>query len=616
MIVSMTRLRIAVPRTRWGELLRFVARERLLHPTDPTVDPYFGAMGEKNITHSPASDHLAMAEKLRSMVEEGLNGLPPGQGERLVCSYPGDDGARWLASPLRERLEGVAGSVLKSVRAVARAQGELAEVASYLRLFMTFMPLLRTIGASHDMEAIGVVFHRGEEESARNLSEALERVTDGAGVVLTASETDYEGGAALLIFPRSLLGAVRGLAHESGVSPMKVPERYEEETFATTVARLYDVRADLAARIERERERLAMKSARWGAFLAEASAGLTRALTPLRAERYLLHDGELCWLTGWAPTERLPSFAGALNTTLDGAVIIQELASHPTPPTEAPVLLRNPAWAASFEQALALYALPRYGAFDPTTLAAFMFLIYFGMTLGDVGYGALLLGVTLWAKRRWNGRPTVIKAARFGAAAATVSIFFGGLYGEMFGPLWGAFGLPGPLFDRQAWRRRLAGGDVSHRRDSGRRRHTPWRPERLSSRRTTGRVRPTGRLPLGRGDAHGWVAHLCRSFHRAGGGVGGRRFRGEAFRLPSDHQSDGGSTVVVECLESRPADGPWHRSGDARRSGARNGPYAGVDTSRRSVGRDLPPPQFCHRRGRANDSRRAVVVCRVLRTVL
>ena len=81
-----------------------------------------------------------------------------------------------------------------------------------------------------------------------------------------------------------------------------------------------------------------------------------------------------------------------------------------------------------------LLALPRYGHIDPTRLMALFLPMFFGMILGDVGYGILLLTLSLIFQRKFKSgvlRDILIVLAM----GAGWSILFGFLFGEAFGTL-------------------------------------------------------------------------------------------------------------------------------------------------------------------------------------
>lgn len=123
-------------------------------------------------------------------------------------------------------------------------------------------------------------------------------------------------------------------------------------------------------------------------------------------------------ISGWIPEdhrENLVTMLASVGTDVD---LTFEEAARDEP---VPVTLRNPALLRPFEVLTDLYGRPRYGGIDPTPLLAGFFFLFFGMCIGDVGYG-LMLGLAAWLiKHRLDVAPGVQKfmdLLMFGSVAA------------------------------------------------------------------------------------------------------------------------------------------------------------------------------------------------------
>jgi V/A-type H+-transporting ATPase subunit I len=153
-------------------------------------------------------------------------------------------------------------------------------------------------------------------------------------------------------------------------------------------------------------------------------------------------------LFGWVPARSLADVEAALASEVGGGVVVQALPLSAGDAARVPVALDNPAPARPFESLVRLLALPRYNGPDPTLLMAFGLPFFFGLILGDVGYGVLLLLLSLLLLRRFKqpglGRD-VPRVLAFGAAWA---ILFGVLYGEAFGNLGEHLGMRPLWLDR------------------------------------------------------------------------------------------------------------------------------------------------------------------------
>ncbi len=104
-------------------------------------------------------------------------------------------------------------------------------------------------------------------------------------------------------------------------------------------------------------------------------------------------------LEGWIPKSRIRELKNAFDKHSEGTVIY-ELDSHKENP---PTLFANPKRFKIFEPFIRFYSLPSGLEFDPTLLFGFFFPIFYGMMIGDVGYGLVILFVSLWVIRRVEG---------------------------------------------------------------------------------------------------------------------------------------------------------------------------------------------------------------------
>jgi len=110
-------------------------------------------------------------------------------------------------------------------------------------------------------------------------------------------------------------------------------------------------------------------------------------------------------LEGWVPERKLASLQEALGRYATSATLFK-IKSSEKPPT----LLENPKKLRFFESFIRFYYLPQAGELDPTLIFALTFPIFFGLMLGDVGYGIVILGICFWILNRVKhpGGKTVI----------------------------------------------------------------------------------------------------------------------------------------------------------------------------------------------------------------
>jgi V/A-type H+-transporting ATPase subunit I len=104
----------------------------------------------------------------------------------------------------------------------------------------------------------------------------------------------------------------------------------------------------------------------------------------------------------------------------------------PKPTDETvPVLLKNNKFARLFEPIGKMYELPNYHEIDITPFFAPFYLLFFGLCLGDAGYGLLLLIGALIARNKVQ--PSFKPILTLGAVLGAMTVVCGTILGTLFG---------------------------------------------------------------------------------------------------------------------------------------------------------------------------------------
>ncbi|MEG1564778.1 MAG: V-type ATPase 116kDa subunit family protein [Bacteroides sp.] len=151
---------------------------------------------------------------------------------------------------------------------------------------------------------------------------------------------------------------------------------------------------------------------------------------------------KLMMLQGWAPA----SSEIAIKTFLDESKVYYDITS-PTPEDNVPIELNNKGFFAWFEPICKLYMLPKYNELDLTPFFAPFFMLFFGLCLGDSGYGLfLLVGVTGYRLIAKNIKTSMKGILSLVQILALSTFFCGMLTGTFFGV--NLYALPWPIFQQ------------------------------------------------------------------------------------------------------------------------------------------------------------------------
>ncbi len=431
MIVSMTRVRLAGPAAQLERVLAFVQDLGVLHLVRPQV---------------PASEKLQQSKperhcrRMLSDVEVALRQLGIERRSRTVVAKPESVIA---AARLARRLRRASSKVMK---ARAALDDERVMLLRYREFFSAFESLIGHELTWPDGKAFYVVLRAG---SATALGELRKALTKAVGDELELLDRPLASGelAVLILVSNEAAPKVAKLLSDSRVQELPAPAGLGETNLLRAMPAL---KARLAAipraieELETERRRLAEGHA---ATLNRLRWWLRDELLVLEARNQVHAGRHLFVLEGWLPDTKREALVEQVASL--GPEIVVEFLGSEAWKANAPVALTNPALFRPFEIVTRLMPLPRYGTIDPTPFLAIFFPAFFGLMLGDVGYGLLLVGIAVLL--RFKSRPgTTLRSVSVIAGACSIfSVLFGVLFGELFGNLGHGVGMKPLWFNRE-----------------------------------------------------------------------------------------------------------------------------------------------------------------------
>jgi len=325
-------------------------------------------------------------------------------------------------------------------------ESELASLPRYEATLRKLLPIIPRSAHNPGMRTVGVLVNREHTGILDSVGKQVLDMTVGRAEIV-ASDVDAAMRAMLIVFPNEFINQVENLLGREDISRLRLPSELGEGSPDVVLASLQRRMAAIPKEISEIEQELLQLSAKWRDKLSVWRVVLQ---DDLESTRVLPRFGETDMtfvVAGWIPVNAIETVEATFKREVGETVLVKRLPLTAKMEKRAPVMLQNPRVVRPFESLTNLLALPRYGHIDPSGLMAFFLPVFFGMILGDVGYGALVLLLSLGAMRRFKSgmiRDILIVLAM----GAGWSIVFGLLYGEIFGTLGEALGVHALWFDR------------------------------------------------------------------------------------------------------------------------------------------------------------------------
>ncbi len=440
MIIHMCKLQLVTLDEHFDCLLEGLQRLRHLHlePVplgDPSSD---GQLHRMQLTTEDHARRQVLAETRRNVEE--LQMLLGPLAEPAV-----DERESWKSRSLEE-LRDAAAEMLHRVRSNRRRRRNLEQDRRILERYMRVgHPVRRIDPAEESADVLLFTFPSEERMVARTLEQRLR--TLAMEPLRLRSFTVTGRRVAAVVCPAERAEEVRDVAWRCGTLEFKLPVAYRAERLADS---LRHVQTDLdhipqrLAELDREIDRLRSQAGHYAAALDRFCAD---EVERLEVKGRFLEGTLLRVLHAFVPADRRDEVIRRAFELTGGRLCVEDLPLGPRL-EEVPVVLRNPAFARPFEILLRVFPPPTYGSIDPTVINAVGVPLFFGLIVGDVAYGLIILMVAIWLRHRYRQRETLRAAGTVGIYCAVSAVLFGLLYGELFGGLGTYLGLR-PLLHRE-----------------------------------------------------------------------------------------------------------------------------------------------------------------------
>jgi len=250
---------------------------------------------------------------------------------------------------------------------------------------------------------------------------------------MSSTSVDEETLATIMVFSKRHSEEVHAFIYSVNVNEVRLPKEYTGKPFFEMFALIEEQKKKNMEEIAAINSRLDSLSTTWYQELVVLRKHLEDIYAEVGAYANFGLSDYTFVIMGWIPKKRLRAIRQSLQDTFGNRVVIRELGTTEEDMKHAPVWYDNPAWIKPFEFIMGLVALPKYDEFDPSPILAIFFPIFFGLMVGDIGYGLVILAIGLYVRHNAGAGTFFANMSRVLIISSVPTIIFGYLFGEFFG---------------------------------------------------------------------------------------------------------------------------------------------------------------------------------------
>jgi V/A-type H+-transporting ATPase subunit I len=309
---------------------------------------------------------------------------------------------------------------------------EMADLRRYSGFLDTLESLFRDAMASPNLDVIGLTIK--DPSAVEHVRALLSRLTGDKFKLFTIPAGDGTLGG-LITVEKTVSEKVSKALSSEHIPEMSLPESFELLSLTGKIEYLEKRTSEVLAGIEVIDRSIEKICQRWRPIYASVLDWIGERLSLLSASASAFQTKMCFFINGWIPAADIGGLKQQLTDSFGSQVVVEEKEMREEDLERVPVMLKNPAYFKPFELFTRVLPLPAYTSLDPTPFLGIFFPIFFGMILGDAGYGLFLLILSIVLKKRFLKKKMLRDATQILFISSLYTIFFGVLYSEFFGDL-------------------------------------------------------------------------------------------------------------------------------------------------------------------------------------
>jgi V/A-type H+-transporting ATPase subunit I len=339
---------------------------------------------------------------------------------------------------LIERAKTVIDKLETTTRDLAAKKGDLelglGSLSRYEKIIEKIQPLESQLPVLEGFEVTVLLIQKEFKDVLEYIQAALREITRNQFELISA-DVDATTLATVLIFNKRYTEQVHGFIFSQNVNEVRLPPEYMGKPFNEILTIIGERKQHMAIEMAAIDEKLRNLATTWYQELIV----LQRVLEDRNAEVGVFSKfGQTEYtfvIMGWIAKKFVKKTKKALSDTFGARIILNEIDVPPEKMDAAPTFYDNPWFVKPFEFLIQLVSSPKYREVDPSPFMAIFFPIFFGIMVGDIGYGLVILAFALIMKRKYSQYEWLQPLMNILIISSIPTIIFGYLYGEFFGNL-------------------------------------------------------------------------------------------------------------------------------------------------------------------------------------
>lgn len=434
MLQKMVKIQVLGPKNDLHNVLDILFAKGTVHIEDASAPIAPGEISLKRMTAEQVGDITVAHSKIGGI----LLMLPKIKSDEKAIAHFYSHLKSMSQESLLTHANTVIGELEVATKTFAKEKSDLElsliNLGRYEKIIDKIRPLETSMPRLEGFEVTVLLIQKEFRDVIDIIRNALSEITKHQFELLSA-DLDETTIAAVTIFNKRYSEQVHSYFFDQNVNEVRLPPEYLGKPFNEIFTLIEEKKAASTLEISRLNGELEKISATWYTELSALHRILGERTEELSIFAKIGQTEYTFVLAGWIPKKTLKETRNALRDIFRGRVIVNELILTPEEMAEAPTFYDNPRFVKPFEFLMRVVSPAKSTEFDPSPVMAIFLPLFFGIMVGDIGYGLIIIAFALIMKWKFSDRDWLQHLMNVLIMGAIWSILFGWLYGEFFGDL-------------------------------------------------------------------------------------------------------------------------------------------------------------------------------------
>ncbi|MFA4825246.1 MAG: V-type ATPase 116kDa subunit family protein [Methanoregula sp.] len=432
MLQKMKRVQIIGPKEKFSRVVDLLYHEGTLHFEDACDCISCDEISLKKINAENAAEVPKALEKISVI----FSTLPIVEEDSERQSLVHNELVEETLDQTLARSKRIINELELTTKELATRKSELSftitSLKRYEKVIQTLEPVEQKLPIHEGFEVVVLLIQKQHNDVINLIESEIERITRNH-FEMASIVTDEETIAAVVAYDNNYSQEVHSFIFSANVNEIRLPQEFMGKPFKDMLALVHQNLHEAIEELALLDTHLLDLSTKWYQELSS----LKKILEDVNEELQIYSNAgqsEHCFvILGWIPQKFFKRTQNDLQTEFQNRVVMVDLEVTAKDLEHAPTFYDNPWFVRPFEFFMKLVSPPDSREVDPSPILAIFFPFFFGIMVGDIGYGLVILVFALLMKKKFESIEWLTQLMNILIISSIPAILFGFFFGEFFG---------------------------------------------------------------------------------------------------------------------------------------------------------------------------------------